>query len=144
MVTARAIVERCEQYRKWADLWYQEFPIDADIVLAVMAAESACIPDAVSMDGYGTIGLMQIRPQPWRLREELLYNVKWNTWQGMYVLYHSLHNTTHNPNQSMVKALAGYNCGWQSVEEGRCGQKGGYNYAYKVLFFWLPLVKGDL
>lgn len=141
MATAYLVRDRCEQYRKWAVLWQGEYPLDPDIVLAVMAKESACDPKAT--DGQ-SMGLMQVTPRPWTLAEPYLWNVKWNTYQGMQILYHALHNEEHNPDQSMVRALAGYNCGWTSLDAGKCIPSGGYNYAYDILFFWLPVIRGEL
>ena len=141
MVTAQIVAEQCEPYRRWAELWYDEFPIDPDLVLAVMAQESGCDPEAT--DGQ-SLGLMQVIPRHWTLEEKHLRNVKWNTWQGMYILYHALHDEEHNPERSMTKALAAYNCGWTSLEAGKCIEGGGYDYAVKVLIYWLPMVQNDL
>jgi len=38
-------------------------------------------------------------------------------------------------------ALAAYNCGWESLEEDRCIDGGGWDYADKVMTFWLPIVE---
>ena len=141
MVTATIVANRCEHYRKWAELWYDEYPIDPDIILAVAAKESGCDPDAT--DGQ-SMGLMQVTPRPWTLREEYLFNPKWNIYQGMQILYYALHNEAENPEGSLTRALAGYNCGWDSLNAGKCIPGGGYDYAMEVMLFWLPVVRGDL
>lgn len=137
-VTAEIVVRLCEYYRPLVEGWYDEFPIDPNIVLAVMAQESACNPNEMSDDGYSTIGLMQIAVKPWTLAEEYLWQPRWNIWQGMYMLNANINNEEENPEKDMHRALAAYNCGWTSLNADVCLYFGGPVYADKVLYYWLP------
>lgn len=134
-VTAGIVINICEQYRPIVDQMYEYFPIDPDIVMSVMAKESNC--DKWATDGV-SVGLMQITPRPWTLREDILWNPKWNIWQGMKMLQANIDNEEENPTHSVSRALAAYNCGWDSLNAGTCIPEGGWNYAAEVLNFWLP------
>ena len=137
-VTAQMVANICERYRPVVEEMYEYFPIDPNVVLAVMAQESSCDPNGVSDDGYNTIGLMQVAPKPWTLREEYLRNPRWNIWQGMYMLYANINNEKENPEHDVWRALAAYNCGWASLNAGKCLYFGGPTYADRVLDFWYP------
>lgn len=134
-VTAEIVVRLCEYYRPIVEMWYDDFPIDPNIILALMAQESACNPTAT--DGV-SVGLMQVTPKSWTLTEEWLWQPKWNIWQGMWMLYGNLTHETENPEQDMHRALAAYNCGWTSLNADKCLYFGGPVYADKVLYYWLP------
>jgi len=136
MVTARATVRICEQYRPIVESWLPEFDLDPDLVLAVMAKESGCAPNATDGLSYG---LMQIVPRPWTLSETYLKQPKWNIWQGMWFL-DTIYNSEQNDG-TWHRALAAYNCGWTSLDAGKCIPVGGPRYADSILGFWLPLVK---
>ena len=141
-VTAELVAANCERYRPVVEEMYEYFPIDPNVVLAVMAQESSCDPNSMSDDGYNTIGLMQIAAKPWNLAERYLYQPKWNIWQGMYILHAILNNETENPDHDMRRALAAYNCGWASLNAGKCLYFGGPVYADRVLDFWYPYFAG--
>jgi soluble lytic murein transglycosylase-like protein len=83
-------------------------------------------------------GLMQVVPQVWLFSEDELRNSSTNVYAGMYLLYSAWDNPTRNPKRSMHLALAAYNCGWEKLGAGRCGERGGFAYAHQVLGFWLP------
>ena len=134
-VQARIVVNICNQYRPIVEMWYEDYPIDPNIILAVMAQESSCDPN--STDGM-SIGLMQVTPKSWTLTEEWLWQPKWNIWQGMWMLWGNINHTTENPDKNMHRALAAYNCGWTSLNAEKCLYFGGPVYADRVLDFWLP------
>jgi hypothetical protein len=134
-VQAGIVVNICSQYRPIVEDMYQYFPIDPDVVMAVMAQESHC--DKWATDGL-SIGLMQITPRPWTLREDLLWDPKWNIWQGMKMLHANIYNNLENPEHSVARALAAYNCGWTSLNANACLDFGGWQYAAEVVNFWLP------
>jgi soluble lytic murein transglycosylase-like protein len=117
---------------------YEYFPVDPDVVIALMAKESAC--DKWATDGV-SVGLMQVTPQDWTLKEEYLWNPKWNIWQGMKMLQANIDNEVENPYHIISRALAAYNCGWTSLNRHKCIPTGGWRYAVNVLCFWLPRVR---
>jgi hypothetical protein len=41
----------------------------------------------------------------------------------------------------MALALAAYNCGWESLNAGKCIRGGGHDYAASVLGEWLPVIE---
>lgn len=139
-VQARIVVRICEQYRPIVEQMYEYFPIDPDLILAIMAQESAC--DKWATDGV-SIGLMQITPKSWTLREDILWNPKWNIWQGMWMLQANIDNEEHNPDHNVARALAAYNCGWTSLEANECLYFGGWQYAAEVINFWLPHFRAE-
>ena len=130
-VTADLTVGRCLHYLPLVRGWNRYFDLPEDVVLALMAAESAC--DEGMKDG-----LMQVVPRPWLFSEGELRNSSTNVYAGMYLLYSAWDNPTRNPARSMRLALAAYNCGWEKLEAGRCVEYGGLAYADQVLGFWLP------
>ena len=140
-ITAQITASRCEQYRPIVKYWQEQFPLDADLVLAVMAQESHCLRTVISNDGHHTIGLMQIAVKPWTPSEGSLHNPWVNIEWGMYMLYSAINHPEHNPYKSIRRGLAAYNCGWTSLEANRCMYFGGYTYADKVLNFWLPYIE---
>jgi hypothetical protein len=134
-VQAGIVVNICKKYRPIVEQMYEYFPIEPDVIMAVMAQESHC--DKWATDGV-SIGLMQITPRPWTLKEELLWDPKWNIWQGMKMLYANITNEEQNPEHDVARALAAYNCGWTSLNANVCLDFGGWAYAAEVLNFWLP------
>lgn len=130
-VTADLTVGRCLHYLPLVQGWNKYFDLPEDVVLAVMAAESAC--DEGMKDG-----LMQVVPRVGLFSEDELRNSSTNVYAGMYLLYSAWDNPTRNPERSMHLALAAYNCGWEKLGAGRCGEHGGLAYAHQVLGFWLP------
>ena len=137
-VTAEIVRKRCEYYRPIVEEMYEYFPVDPDLVLAIMAQESACDPNAT--DGV-SIGLMQVTPKSWTLTEEWLWQPKWNIWQGMWMLHGAIYNERENPEHDVWRAVAAYNCGWVSLNADKCLYFGGPVYADRVFDFWLPYFK---
>ena len=135
-ITAEITAARCEQYRPIVEETYELYPVDADLVLAVMAQESSCMRFAPNG------GLMQIVVRTWTPTEQELLNVTTNIEWGMYFLYHALHHPIHNPDADVSRGLAAYNCGWVSLDAQRCIPVGGPRYAARVLHFWLPFFDG--
>jgi soluble lytic murein transglycosylase-like protein len=136
--TARMVVNICK--------WHNYYPIIADwnsekenkdrqldenLILAVMAKESHCNPYA---DDGVSVGVMAVTPRPnWWTREQLL-NVRINIYAGMNILA----NAIEQSDGDIRTALAAYNCGWESLNAGKCIPAGGYTYADDVINFWLP------
>jgi len=139
MVTAEIVRERCERYRWIAEDIYDEYPVEPDLVLAVMAQESSCLRTIVSDDGHHTIGLMQITAKPYTASESALYNARTNMEWGMYLLYNTINHPEQNPDGDVARGLAAYNCGWTSLNAGKCLWFGGPAYAKRVLEFWYPM-----
>lgn len=135
-VTAAATVQRCFRYRVLIDRWNPDFGLDPALVLAVMAQESACYP----YEGGASVGLMQVTPAKWTTTRERLLEPSVNVYWGMYILYLTLNDDVNNPDHDTRRALAAYNCGWESLDAGKCFDFGGYAYADRVLDFWLPYV----
>lgn len=133
IVTAKLVVELCESYRPYVELMHDDFPIDPDLVLAVMAQESGCWVHNV----------MQVTPTHWTTTEARLRDPAVSIEFGMWILYNAIHNETENPDADVRRGLAAYNCGWASLNAGKCLSFGGYAYADKVLDFWLPIVQGQ-
>jgi len=140
MVTALETVERCHHYGRIVDFWFEmdkapedDFyylgPEHKNLILAVMAAESACLPDQVS--SADAVGLMQVIPRPWYPG---VHSNNLNVYWGMYILDRSIMK-----GGCIRNGLAAYNCGFVKLRAGECGSKGGYHYADNVLGFWLPL-----
>lgn len=144
VITANIVVKRCEIYRETVERNTKYWDLDPDLVLAVMAQESHCLRTIISMDGHHTIGLMQVAEKPWTASEAELLNANTNIYYGMYILYSAINHPDENPEKSVARGLAAYNCGWTSLNANRCLPIGGWNYAKTVLFFWLPVVRGEL
>lgn len=141
--TARMVVNICR--------WHNYSPIIADwnnekenldrqleeiLILAIMAQESNC--DPFTDDGV-SVGVMAVTPRPdWWTREQL-FNVRINIYAGMNILA----NTIEQADGDIRTALAAYNCGWESLNAGKCLSFGGYAYADRVLNFWLPRFQGE-
>lgn len=144
-VTARLKVNRCMLYAKIPVRWIEMEKApkddfhnltldDVPLIMAIMVAESGCDPHAVSSDGHGSTGLMQVIPRPWYAD---VSGNGMNVYVGMYIFDRSLDLSDGDKRL----ALAYYNCGVPKVEADACGTKGGVHYADKVLNFWLPLIE---
>jgi soluble lytic murein transglycosylase-like protein len=140
-VTAKKTVRRCLRYAPLVDRWNPDFQLDPALVFAVMAQESACLTN--NDDGV-SVGLMAVTPATWTTSRDRLKDPAVNIFWGMKILWLTLNNEEHNPDHDIRTALAAYNCGWVSLEAGKCFDFGGYAYADKVLHFWLPYVQGAL
>ncbi len=144
LVTAELVASRCERYRPIVERNTEYWDLDPDLVLAVMAKESGCMSNIISGDGHHTIGLMQVSEKSWTTTEAHLLNPDTNIYWGMYILYSAINNPIHNPDHSVTRGLAAYNCGWTSLEAGKCIPVGGWNYATSVMLFWRPVITGQL
>ena len=134
-ITAEIVARRCEQYRPIVEQVYEEYPVDPNLVLAVMAQESNC--RRLATDGV-SVGLMQVTPRVWTPTRAQLYNVRTNIEWGMYFLHSAIHHPDHNPRRDIARGLAAYNCGWVSLDANRCIAIGGPRYAERAVTFWLP------
>ncbi len=139
-VTAQMTVRRCLQYGRIVDHWLNRDMAPSDrfrhvsdkhrqLILAIMAKESACIEDATDGLSYG---LMQVIPRDWLPNA---YNNGTNVLAGLYILDGCLELADGD----VELALAYYNCGVPKVENDACGKYGGVYYAADILDFWLPL-----
>ena len=133
-ITANLTVHRCLTY---LPIVRGEHHVDLDdeLVLALMAAESAC--DRRMDDGM-SVGLMAVTPRAWTPTHDELLNPAINVEWGEWLLWSAIYNEKHNPGHNIWRALAAYNCGWESLDAGKCIDGGGYDYANDVLNFWLP------
>jgi hypothetical protein len=138
IVTAQIVVERCMWYVSLVEDNLERYPIEIALVLSVMANESACLKTAD--DGH-SIGLMQVSPHEWTDTRARLFNPEINVLYGMYILHSAIYNRNENPEHNIRDALGAYNCGWPSLNAGRCYWFGGYTYADNILDFWLPLIR---
>jgi soluble lytic murein transglycosylase-like protein len=133
-VTSHLTAARCWRYVSLVDRWNPDFDLPREVVLAVMAKESACYPN---MDDGLSIGLMAVTPRPWLFSEEELRRPDLNIYAGMYILASAL----RKGDGDLPLALAAYNCGWESLKEGKCIDGGGHDYAASVLGYWLPIIE---
>jgi soluble lytic murein transglycosylase-like protein len=119
-------------------IWFPELvDIDSNLILAMMAKESHCIP---SMNDGVSIGLMAVTPRSWTATKEELESPYTNIYWGMYFLDGALAKSGGD----IRTALAAYNCGWESLNANKCTASGGYTYADDILSFWLPrFLQGD-
>lgn len=138
-VTAEKTVKRCARYIPLIDRWNPDFNLPVDLVLAVMAQESAGYVDATDeSNSADSVGLMQVIPAGWTTTRARLQDPAINIFWGMKILWLTLQNEEHNPEHDLRTALAAYNCGWVSLEAGKCYDFGGFAYADRVLDFWRP------
>jgi hypothetical protein len=134
-VTSHLTAKRCWRYEVLVDRWQPDFPeVPKVIVMAVMAKESACLPDA---DDGVSVGLMAVTPRDWLFTRDELLDAPTNIYAGMYVLNGALQKADGD----MALALAAYNCGWESLDAGKCIDGGGHEYAASVLNYWLPIIE---
>lgn len=85
---------------------------------------------------YSEGGLMQVTPRPGYFTKEELSDAAISVYAGMSILADALEQSG-----DMRTALAAYNCGWDSLRMDSCIPGGGYEYADKVLGYWLPLIQ---
>ena len=134
--TARQTVDRCLHYIPLVERWNPGFGLDPNVVLSVMAAESACMPGD-QLSSAGAIGLMQVVPSSWLFGADQLRDPATNVYAGMFILDGALREA----NGDLTFAIAAYNCGWESLRADRCVPGGGLDFAELVLTFWLPIVE---
>ena len=139
-VTAQMTVRRCQPYRRIVQHWLNmdmsvndAFDVldntHEDLIMAIMAKESACIEDATDGLSYG---LMQVIPRDWLPNAK---NNGTNVLAGMYILDGSIEIAEGD----IRMALGAYNCGFPKLEKDACGYRGGYHFSDDILDFWLPL-----
>lgn len=140
--------ERCKDwvYVVWQVSEDGGYEIDPGLILALMAKESGCDPNAG--DVYSdSVGLMQVNPRSLAhlgISKASLLDPLRNVYWGMRILRKVLEEPVENPEGDVRRALAAYNCGWASLNAGRCYSFGGYAYADQVLEEWLPPVRAAL
>ena len=129
---------------RWLPLierWHADFvELDPAWVLAVVAQESQGFPYLEGSDGAGSVGLMQVIPRSWTGTKQQLENPAFNLYVGMRMLSGMLDQTRGN----LRRPLAAYNCGFESLDAGRCSPQGGYAYARRVLDYWTPIFRPEL
>ena len=105
--------------------------VTPELILAVIANESWGQPDLVVMEpnGQTAVGLCMINARPWLGTVEQLLDPTYNIWTCTWMLDNILAKTGGD----IPKALAAFNCGFESLEAGKCFQSGGYNYSVRVL-----------
>lgn len=141
-ITATKTVRRCLKYRPLIDRWNPDFGLDPALIFAVMAQESACYENASDESGSAdSVGLMQVIPAGWTTTHDRLSDPAINIYWGMRILWLTLNDDVNNPEHDLRRALAAYNCGWESLDAGKCYEFGGYTYADRVIDFWLPYVQ---
>ena len=119
------------------------------MILAVIAQESMGFSDphrvlGIPYDRVESVGLMACAPFPWRgYTKEQLLNPYTNIKCGLEVLLKVYYSPTLG-GQSLRRTLALYNCGSVYLEANRCGPRGGWHYADKVLNLWAPLFRQAL
>jgi hypothetical protein len=134
LTTGLSPVRYIERWRPIVEKVVAEYPeLEPEIVLSIIAQESSGRPAVISTDGYGSIGLMQISPKPWRGTVTELSDPETNIRMGTAMLVQILSQAGGD----MRTALAAYNCGWKVLTTS-CGSHGGYNYADRILEHWLP------
>jgi soluble lytic murein transglycosylase-like protein len=142
--TARMVVNICRwhKYSNIIETWNNDKtvneygPLDANLILAVMAKESHCNPYA---DDGVSVGVMAVTPRPEWWTKEQLFDVRINIYAGMGILS----ETIHQADGDIRTALAAYNCGWESLNANKCIDAGGYTYADDILSFWFPRFQGE-
>jgi soluble lytic murein transglycosylase-like protein len=133
-LTAEAVARRCLRYLPLIERWNPDFDLAPDLVLAVMAQESHCLPYARDASGAAnSVGLMQVIPRSWTTTEDRLEIPATNIYWGMRILYLVLNDEEHNPDHDEAAALRAYNCDWRGDD---CGSR----YADRVLTFWRPKI----
>ena len=133
-ITSHLTVSRCWRYAPLVDRWNPDFDLPREVVLAVMAKESACMEGT---DDGTSVGLMAVTPRPWLFSEAELLQPATNVYAGMFILASALRQAEGD----MRLALAAYNCGWESLIAENCIKGGGHDYADSVLDYWLPLIE---
>ena len=129
------ILRNVERWKPLVSRWHSAFPgLSTELVLAVIAQESQGFPDAISGDTAQSVGLMQVTPRPWTATTEQLLEPALNVYLGMWILDSAIKNSDGD----VRRGLAGYNCGFVSLDAGLCHPRGGWAYADRVLNYWLP------
>ena len=130
---------------RWSPIvnrYTEMFDLDRALVLAVIARESEGNPFAKDGTGLGdSVGLMQVIPRTNYPRYNELTGPYGETdydsqiYTGMWMLSNIIKKADGN----IRYALAAYNCGFVSVDAGRCYAWGGYTYADDILNNIVPV-----
>jgi hypothetical protein len=119
--------------------------IHPSVILGIIAQESFGLVDPhktldLPYDRVGSVGLMAVAPFKWRgYTKEQLLNPWTNVKVGIGVLLDAYELPFNVENDySLRTALALYNCGTEYLSQDRCGTKGGYAYADRILRIWTP------
>lgn len=129
-------------------------------ILAVIGKESKGKPGLSSTDGHGSVGLMQIIPHVWTADRETLKQPNVNIGTGMNMLDQIIAHYYDEPMDADLKeflmffydvpeemdnevfwALSAYNCGYTSLEAGKCLLGGGTDYARDIFQCWIPVLE---
>jgi soluble lytic murein transglycosylase-like protein len=131
-----------ERVYRWLPIVREECP-DQDplLILGIIAQESGGDPTAVreERNGRTSVGLMQIHTFDWRPSPSWLIIPRNNIRYGCSILGQILDKIQYDFHQNYTEsALAIYNCGEVKVAQGTCGPYGGYYYADRILYYWVP------
>lgn len=134
------LVRNVKRWRPLIKRWQPDMPWlrgeqGVALVMAVIAQESQGFPDAIAGDGAASVGLMQVTPRSWTGTTEKLLQPAWNLYMGMRIL----NGAIDVAGGDVRKGVAAFNCGFESLEAGRCYSFGGYAYADRVLGYWRPV-----
>jgi hypothetical protein len=119
--------------------------IRPEFILGIIAQESFGFANPhkvfdLPYDRVGSVGLMAVAPFEWRgYTKEQLLSPWTNVKVGIGILldaYQLPYNVEND--YSLRTALALYNCGTEYLSENRCGLKGGYAYADRIIGIWAP------
>ena len=134
------------QILQWKPLIEENTSLDPILILALIAQESR--GDA-SLDSYFNdiqdgVGLMQIVPRAWLGTKSQLLNPGYNIATGTSMLESIIEQALekgYKPGREALRyALAAYNCGFKSLDAGKCYSFGGWRYADLILNYWYPLL----
>ena len=100
------------EWDKYVTRYAKEYGVDEDLVRAVIKAESANNPNALS--NKGAMGLMQLMPQTAKM---LGVNDAWDPEQNIRGGVKYLSQLSDKFNGDIVKMLAGYNAGPNKVDQ---------------------------
>jgi hypothetical protein len=130
--------------------------VNAMIILGIMAQETQGKP-SMECNGFdfrrGTCaaGLMGIMPGKCGLSIDQIRESVNNVNCGAIIfnqIYEQAIEKGFRPGMDAVRATLGaYNCGWKSLFLNKCYKFGGFAYADKIMFYWIPLLinhVGDL
>jgi hypothetical protein len=102
------------QVRRWNSIivkYAQSRNLDPDLVAAVIWKES--LGDSTARGPTGAVGLMGLKPFPWRPNPEQLENPWTNLFWGARALAH----TIRDGEGDIYYALAAYNGGWEKAHQ---------------------------
>ena len=124
--------------------------INAMLIRGMIAQESQGDNNAVCNDfdtarGTCAVGLMALTPGHCGLTESQLRQPAKNIDCGARIINQvyeqALEHGFRPGREATSAALASFNCGWPSLLADRCFSFGGWNYAWKGLNYWQPLLE---